>query len=115
MDRTKFGLGFLKGRADSFRRGLLTIAHVEGAASMAARYGVADHDIAAMLIVYGACGEPDGHGLEKLLPSLVTTVCAMTVAITVAKTVNASRRGLGCFGCCVISPSGVTARRGTAV
>jgi len=53
MDRRKFGLGFLKGRADSFRRGLLTIAHVEGAANMAARYGVADHDIAAMLIVYG--------------------------------------------------------------
>ena len=73
LDQKRYALGFLKGRAEGFRRGLLTIANVEGGAKMAARYGATDGEIGGLLSEYGlewhgseACVTPadDGAGLS---------------------------------------------------
>ena len=53
MDQKKYALGFLKGRADGFRRRSLTTVHVEAAAKLASRSGVADDEIATLLSGYG--------------------------------------------------------------
>jgi hypothetical protein len=60
LDQKRYALGFLKGRAEGFRRGLLTIANVEGGAKMAARYGATDGEIAGLLSEYGLAW----HGSE---------------------------------------------------
>jgi hypothetical protein len=53
LDKKQQGLAYLRGRAEGFRRGILTIANVEGGARMARRYGATDGEVAALLGPYG--------------------------------------------------------------
>jgi len=52
-DPTHWALCYLRGRAEAFLRGRLTVGNVLGAARKAVALGVSDSDVATLLANYG--------------------------------------------------------------
>jgi hypothetical protein len=63
---SSWALGYLRGRAEAFVRGRLTLGHVLGAARKAITLGVNHDDIAALLANYGLTW--DAENLQVQLP-----------------------------------------------
>jgi hypothetical protein len=61
-----WALGYLRGRAEAFRRGRLTLANVQGAARKALSLGASYSDIANLLAAYGLAWDLEHEVLRRL-------------------------------------------------
>jgi hypothetical protein len=61
---SKWALCYLRGRAEAFVRGRLTLGHVLGAARKAITLGVHHDDIATLLADYGLMWDAENHEVQ---------------------------------------------------
>ena len=64
-DAPGWALGFLRGRAEGFRRGRLNLAHVRGAVRKALVLGANYSDIATLLAAYGLTWDLEHEVLHR--------------------------------------------------
>jgi hypothetical protein len=64
-DPSHWALSYLRGRAESFRRGRLTIGNVLGAARKAVALGVSHADVSTLLAEYGLTWDEAGDELRQ--------------------------------------------------